>query len=87
MVNPARQPRHEHRPHLPLRLAVVGLRREQRLRQNLPELIHLPAHLGRHPELRATVDLLATELERPRLGTDAIIPALLDTLILHILRT
>jgi AraC-like DNA-binding protein len=53
----------------------------------LPELIHLPAHLGRHPELRATVDLLATELERPRLGTDAIVPALLDTLLLHILRT
>jgi AraC-like DNA-binding protein len=54
---------------------------------DLPELIHLPAHLGRHPELRATVTLLATELERPRLGTDAIVPALLDTLLLHILRT
>jgi AraC-like DNA-binding protein len=49
-------------------------------------LIHLPAHLGRHPSLRATVDLLAGELERPRLGTDAIVPALLDTLLLHILR-
>ncbi|MET8091950.1 AraC family transcriptional regulator [Micromonospora sp. NPDC005220] len=57
------------------------------LLDDLPELIHLPAHLGRHPELRATVDLLATELQRPRLGTDAIIPALLDTLLLHILRT
>ena len=57
------------------------------LLDDLPELIRLPAHLGRHPELRATVDLLATELERPRLGTDAIIPALLDTLLLHILRT
>ncbi|KXK60389.1 AraC family transcriptional regulator [Micromonospora rosaria] len=56
------------------------------LLHDLPELIHLPAHLGRHPALRATVDLLATELERPRLGTDAIIPALLDTLLLHILR-
>jgi AraC-like DNA-binding protein len=56
------------------------------LLHDLPELIHLPAHLGRHPELRATVDLLATELERPRLGTDAIVPALLDTLLLHILR-
>ncbi|WP_327002281.1 AraC family transcriptional regulator [Dactylosporangium sp. NBC_01737] len=55
--------------------------------QDLPELIHLPAHLGRHPGLRATVDLLATELERPRLGTDAIVPALLDTLLLHILRS
>jgi AraC-like DNA-binding protein len=53
---------------------------------DLPELIHLPAHLGRHPDLRATVHLLAAELERPRLGTDAIVPALLDTLLLHILR-
>ena len=57
------------------------------LLHDLPELIHLPAHLGRHPELRATVDLLGAELERPRLGTDAIVPALLDTLLLHILRT
>jgi len=57
------------------------------LLRDLPELIHLPAHLGRNPGLRATVDLLATELERPRLGTDAIVPALLDTLLLHILRT
>jgi transcriptional regulator GlxA family with amidase domain len=52
----------------------------------LPELIHLPAHLGRHPELRSTVALLATELEHPRLGTDAVVPALLDTLLLHTLR-
>ncbi len=46
----------------------------------LPSLIHLPAHLGRHPALRTTVELLAAELEHPRLGTDAIIPALLHTL-------
>ncbi len=57
------------------------------LLQDLPEVIHLPAHVGRHPELRASVDLLAAELERPRLGTDAIVPALLDTLLLYILRT
>ncbi len=57
------------------------------LLHDLPELIHIPAHLGRHPELRATVDLLATELERPRLGADAIVPALLDTLLIYILRT
>ena len=37
-------------------------------------------------DLRATVDLLAAELEHPRLGTDAIVPALLDTLLLHVLR-
>ncbi len=56
------------------------------LMTGLPELIHLPAHLGRHPELRSTVDLLAAELDRPRLGTDAVVPALLDTLLLHTLR-
>ncbi|MEV2242540.1 AraC family transcriptional regulator [Micromonospora sp. NPDC049891] len=60
--------------------------RSHPLLDDLPELVHLPAHLGRHPELRATVDLLAAELERPRLGTDAIVPALLDTLLLQILR-
>lgn len=52
----------------------------------LPDLIHLPAHPGRHPELRAAVQLLATEVESPRLGTDAIVPALLDTLLLYVLR-
>ncbi|NED96781.1 AraC family transcriptional regulator [Phytoactinopolyspora alkaliphila] len=57
------------------------------LLSDLPDLVHLPAHLGRHPELRATVDLLATELERPGLGTDAIVPALLETLLLYMLRT
>ncbi|MDG4784754.1 AraC family transcriptional regulator [Micromonospora sp. WMMD1102] len=56
------------------------------LLHDLPELIHLPAHLGRHPELRSTVDLLAAELGTPRLGTDAIVPALLDTLLLFVLR-
>jgi AraC-like DNA-binding protein len=57
------------------------------LLRDLPELVHLRAHLGQHPQLRATVDLLAGELLRPRLGTDALIPALLDTLLLHILRS
>ncbi|GIG85984.1 AraC family transcriptional regulator [Plantactinospora endophytica] len=56
------------------------------LLDDLPELIHLPAHLGRYPGLRSTVDLLAAELAVPRLGTDAIVPALLDTLLLFILR-
>lgn len=52
----------------------------------LPELIHLPAQSGGHPELRSAVALLAAELETPRLGTDAAVPALLDTLLLYILR-
>jgi AraC-like DNA-binding protein len=54
--------------------------------RDLPELIHLPSRLGHRPELRAAVDLLGAELERPRLGTDAIVPALLDMLLLYLLR-
>ncbi|MEV0720952.1 AraC family transcriptional regulator [Asanoa sp. NPDC050611] len=53
------------------------------LLHDLPEVVHLP---GRHPQLRACVDLLAAEVRGPRLGTDAIVPALLDTLLLLILR-
>lgn len=56
------------------------------LLHDLPEVIHLPARLGQHPELRAATDLLGNEIAGPRLGTDAIVPALLDTLLLYILR-
>ncbi|EEP70446.1 transcriptional regulator [Micromonospora sp. ATCC 39149] len=56
------------------------------LLRDLPDRIHLPAHPARHPELRSAVGLLAAELEHPRLGTDAAVPALLDTLLLYILR-
>jgi AraC-like DNA-binding protein len=50
---------------------------------SLPEIIHLPADA----RLRATVELLDAELAQPGLGADAVIPALLDTLLVHILRT
>jgi AraC-like DNA-binding protein len=56
------------------------------LLNDLPELVHLPARLGHRPELRAAVDLLGGELENLRLGADAIVPALLDMLLLYILR-
>jgi AraC-like DNA-binding protein len=53
----------------------------------LPEVIHLPARVGRHPELRGAIDLLGAELDRPRLpGADGVLPALLDLLLLYILR-
>jgi AraC-like DNA-binding protein len=52
----------------------------------VPRVIHLPARVGRHPSLRAAVDLLGGELEQPRQGVRAIVPALLDTLLLYILR-
>jgi AraC-like DNA-binding protein len=53
---------------------------------DLPEVIHLPTRVGHHPGLRAAVDLLGGELEQPRPGGDAMLPALLDVLLLHILR-
>ncbi|MFC4585477.1 AraC family transcriptional regulator [Sphaerisporangium corydalis] len=56
------------------------------LMEELPDVVHLPARVGHHSELRAAVDLLGGELERPRPGTDAMVPALLDVLLLHILR-
>lgn len=52
----------------------------------LPELIHLPTRFGRHPELRAAIELLTTELERPGPGGDALLPALLDALLLYLIR-
>jgi AraC-like DNA-binding protein len=52
----------------------------------LPALIHLPARVGGHPSLRSAIDLLGTELEQRRQGADAIVPALLDMLLLYILR-
>ncbi|MEV6793881.1 AraC family transcriptional regulator [Streptomyces sp. NPDC051320] len=54
--------------------------------RQLPELIHLPADRGRHPELAAAVQLLGTELESPRSGSDGIVTSLIDALLLYILR-
>jgi AraC-like DNA-binding protein len=53
---------------------------------HFPEVIHLPARPGRHPELSAAVQLLSAELEHPRMGSDGIVPALIDSLLLYILR-
>jgi AraC-like DNA-binding protein len=52
----------------------------------LPDVIHLPARVGRHPALRAAIDLLGAELEQSRPGDDGAIPPLLDLLLLYILR-
>jgi hypothetical protein len=52
----------------------------------LPEVVHLPARVGQHPSLRATVDMLGAELETRRPGADAIVTALLDALLLYIVR-
>jgi AraC-like DNA-binding protein len=52
----------------------------------LPEVIHLPARLGRFSSLRAAVNLLGDELAIPEQGTDAVVSALLDMMLLYILR-
>jgi AraC-like DNA-binding protein len=56
------------------------------LLEDLPDVIHLPARVGTNPELRAAVDLLGVELLRSRPGADAMVPALLEVLLLQILR-
>ncbi|MFD2081238.1 AraC-type DNA-binding protein [Actinopolymorpha cephalotaxi] len=52
----------------------------------LPEYVHLPARPGRDPSLRAAIDLLGHEVQERQPGSDAAIPALLDTLLLFALR-
>ena len=75
----------------PTTLMLCGAYRLSRARAHplltgLPDVVHLPARVGAHPELRAAVELLGGELERPGPGSDAVVPALLDTLLLYILR-
>ncbi len=55
------------------------------LLDELPDVIHMSARAGR-PGLRAAVDLLDLELDQGGPGTDALVPALLDVLLLHVLR-
>ncbi|WP_327112754.1 AraC family transcriptional regulator [Nocardia sp. NBC_01730] len=62
------------------------LARPHPLLDTLPPEIHLPARVGNHSALRTTVDMLGTELHQPRSGTNAILPALIDMLLLHVLR-
>ncbi|AFT98503.1 AraC family transcriptional regulator [Nocardia brasiliensis] len=64
----------------------LGRQRSHPLLDELPEFIHLPARPGRHPALRGAVDLLAAEIAEPRQGSDAAVPALLEMLLLFVLR-
>ncbi|MGI5526418.1 AraC family transcriptional regulator [Streptomyces syringium] len=76
--------------HAPLVLLCGAYRLDQTrahpLLADFPEVIHLPAHHGRHPALRATVTLLGDELQSPGQGTDATLPALLDLLLIYLMR-
>ncbi|WP_199043213.1 AraC family transcriptional regulator [Glycomyces salinus] len=52
----------------------------------LPEVVHVPASLGRYPHLRAAVDLLTSEIGAERQGREAMVPALLDAVLVYTLR-
>lgn len=53
----------------------------------LPEVVHLPARVGRHPTLRGAIDLLGRELDaEPLPGSPGVLPPLLEVLLLYILR-
>lgn len=54
--------------------------------RELPGTIHLPAHPGHHPELRWAVDVLGVEIDNVRAGAAALMPLVLDMLLLYILR-
>jgi AraC-like DNA-binding protein len=56
------------------------------LLRDLPPVIHLPAVAGSQSSLSKAVDLLGAELGSPRHGTSVIVPALIDALLLLILR-
>jgi AraC-like DNA-binding protein len=53
----------------------------------LPDVMHIPARIGRHPSLRGAIELLGRELDGgTQYGGDAALPALLDILLLYMVR-
>ena len=56
------------------------------LLRDLPEVVHLSALPGRHPGLRALVDLLGLELRTAPPGAAAVTPSLVDALLVYLLR-
>ncbi|MFE9775760.1 AraC family transcriptional regulator [Streptomyces sp. NPDC005931] len=52
----------------------------------MPDIVHLPATVGSRPGLRSAVDLLGADLEQARPGSSAALTALLDLLLIYIMR-
>ncbi|MEU4602382.1 AraC family transcriptional regulator [Kribbella sp. NPDC023972] len=52
----------------------------------LPEVMHLPADPGRHRTLHTAIGILGEELDANRPGAAAVVPALVDALLVLILR-
>jgi AraC-like DNA-binding protein len=51
-----------------------------------PDVIHLPARIGPDPRVRSIVELLGAEMDERAPGSSAAVPALLDLLLLYIIR-
>jgi AraC-like DNA-binding protein len=60
--------------------------RQHPLFEELPEVIHLPARLGYRSPLQTAVNLLGDEVANPDHGSEAVLAALLDMMLLYILR-
>ena len=56
------------------------------LMTGLPDVVHLPARLGDRASVHDTVTLLGRELEHRNPGVDVLVPALLESLLVFILR-
>ncbi|MET8628111.1 AraC family transcriptional regulator [Kitasatospora sp. NPDC004669] len=56
------------------------------LMRELPTVVHLPTRTGDHPELRAAVGLLGAELAADRPGGRLAVPALIDLLLVYLVR-
>ncbi|MDQ1037047.1 AraC-like DNA-binding protein [Streptomyces sp. V3I8] len=54
--------------------------------QNLPALVRLLAGADRHRGLQASIDLVRGELDEQMYGRDLALPALLDVLLVHLVR-
>ncbi|MET8849917.1 AraC family transcriptional regulator [Amycolatopsis sp. NPDC004625] len=60
--------------------------RRHPLLASLPEVVHLPADVGRHPELRAAIALLGSEVSDRRPGSATVVTGLLDLLLVYLVR-
>lgn len=53
---------------------------------DLADLVRLPARVDRHPGLQASIDLVLSELGEQMHGRDLVLPALVDVLLVHLIR-
>ncbi|WIX90265.1 AraC family transcriptional regulator [Amycolatopsis sp. DG1A-15b] len=60
--------------------------RRHPLLASLPEVVHLPAEVGRRAELRAAIDLLGGEVSDRRPGSATVLTGLLDLLLVYLIR-